>query len=385
MNRHVSLMVLCGLVAVATARAETPVLQPYGFVRLDGIVNDSPMNHPQYAMWVAGEVDAPSSASTVAKDKGELGIHPRLSRVGVNIGKVSAGNGVTVAGKVEVDFQNGGSESREALRMRHAYLTIARGSWEILAGQTWDLVSPLFPYVNHDGMMWNSGNTGDRRPQARFTAKSPVGDGSARFAVAVAMPNAINNRDMDGNGVRDGAYAMLPAVQGLAEVKLASVTAGVSGHFHRDRVVTSSVGGLGETDFDAKMIAGHLQVSIGGAVTVAGEAFAGENLDDLRGGIGQGINSGAGKSIGTVGGWGELRLKASPHWTVAAGGSMDDPDDADVSSGMRTRNTAFYGAARLAALDGVQVGLEFIHWQTDYVGGPDGDANRVDLWASRSF
>jgi hypothetical protein len=233
--------------------------------------------------------------------------------------------------------------------------------------------------------MWNAGNTGDRRPQARFTVRPSVGDGNARFAVSVAMPNAINNRDMDGNGVRDGAYAMIPAVQGLAEVKLASVTAGVSGHFHRDRVVTTSGSGLGETDFDAKMIAGHLQVSLGGAVTVAGEAFAGENLDDIRGGIGQGINSGTGKSIGTVGGWGEVRLKASPQWTLAAGGSMDDPDDADVGTGMRTRNTSFYGAAHLSALDGVLFALEFIHWQTDYVGGPDGDANRVDLWASRSF
>jgi hypothetical protein len=360
-------------------------LKPYGFVRLDGIVDDSPLNQPQYAMWVLSESGTPGSASTVAKDKGEINVYPRLTRFGTVLEDTPAGDGFVLGGKVEIDFQNGGSESREAVRMRHGYLTLSRGSWEVLAGQTWDLVSPLFPYVNSDGLMWNAGNTGDRRPQLRFTVRPTMGSGHARVAVAVGMPNAINNRDLDGNGVRDGAYAMIPAMQGLAEVDMSGVLVGVSAHFHRDRVVMPAGSGFDEKDFDAKLVAGHLKAALGSQVTVLGEAFTGENLDDLRGGIGQGINSTLGKSIRSVGGWGEVRLKANAHWTVAAGGTVDDPKDADLSDGMRTLNRVIYGAARLSALDHVQVALEYLHWVTEYVNAPDGDANRVDLWGSLSF
>jgi hypothetical protein len=372
------------LAMVAAADAGETVLKPYGFVRLDAIVNDSPMSHPQFPMWVLSETASPSAASVVAKDEGEISVHPRLTRVGLDLEKATVGSGFALAGKVEADFQNGGSESRQAVRMRHGYLTVGKGSWEILAGQTWDVIAPLYPFVNHDALMWNAGNPGDRRPQVRFTLTPRQGKSPVRVAVAAGMPNAVNNRDLDGNGVRDGAYAMVPAVQGLVEVSTPAVLVGVSGHFHRDRVVSQGTSGQTSTDFDAMLVAGHVRVKIGPSVTVAGEAFTAENADDVRAGIGQGINS-AGREIATKGGWGEVQLKVSPAWTLAAGATLDDPDDADLDSGMRSRNLVGYGAARLSALGRLQVGLELLHWKTDYAGAPDGDANRVDLWSTLSF
>ncbi|GJM45348.1 MAG: hypothetical protein DHS20C21_21900 [Gemmatimonadota bacterium] len=368
-----------------TASADSPALQPYGFVRLDGILNDSPMNSAQSPGWVLSEVANPTDPDQVAKDQGEINIHPRLTRFGVNIAKTTVGNDVSIAGKIEADFQNGGSESRQAVRMRHGYFTVSRGVWEVLAGQTWDVISPLYPFVNHDSMMWNSGNPGDRRPQLRFSLRPQVGEGNARIAVAVATPNAINNRDLDGNGIRDGSYAMLPAMQGLAELDLSAILIGVSGHFHRDRVVVDTGTALAESDFDATLLAGHVKIPVGKRLTVIGEAFTAQNADDVRAGIGQGINQALNKEIRTVGGWGEIRVQLNQRWSVAAGGSVDNPKDADLSDGMRTKNQAAYGGLGLRALDRVQVGLEFIHWKTDYVNAPDGDANRVDLWGRMSF
>src|SRR2546428_344657 len=68
-------------------------------------------------------------------------------------------------GKLEVDFYNNGlagqSESREALRMRHAYLTMKWDDFTLLAGQTADVISPIYPIVNNDLVMWGAGNLGD--------------------------------------------------------------------------------------------------------------------------------------------------------------------------------------------------------------------------------
>jgi hypothetical protein len=366
------------------ASADNPPLKAYGFVRLDGIFNDSPMNHPQFPGWVSSEA-ALTAEDVVAKDKGEINIHPRLTRVGLDVGKMTAGNGFTLAGKIEADFQNGGSESRQAVRMRHGYLTIARGVWEVLAGQTWDLISPLYPYVNNDSIMWNAGNAGDRRPQLRVTARPKAGDGATRVAVALGMPNAINNRDLDGNGVRDGAYAKIPAVQGLAELDLSVFLLGASAHFHRDRVVVDTGSGLEERDFDATLVGGHVKVPIGERVRILGEAFLAQNADDVRAGIGQGINEARGREIETVGSWGEVQVSVDPRWTIAAGATMDDPKDEDLDAGMRRKNRVAYGAVRLSTLERLQVGLEYLYWKTDYLDAPDGDANRVDLWGSMSF
>ncbi len=92
-----------------------------------------------------------------------------------------------LSGKLELDFENGGSESREIIRIRHAYLQLKKDDVSILAGQTWDLFSPLFPTVDNDTLLWNAGNVGDRRPQFRVsyepeaTARAMVNCSGRRF------------------------------------------------------------------------------------------------------------------------------------------------------------------------------------------------------------
>ncbi|MEZ5065646.1 MAG: hypothetical protein R3B81_13010 [bacterium] len=372
------------LLGAVSARADA-ALKPYGFVRFDAILNDSPMNHPQFPMWVNSEIDLEDGPSGVAKDKGEISFHPRLTRVGVDLVKTTIGESASIAGKIEIDFQNGGRESRETPRMRHGYLTITNGTFEVLAGQTWDLVSPLYPYVNHDGLMWNAGNTGDRRPQVRFTSTRPAGEGKMRVAAAFGMPNAVDGQDLDGNGVLDGAYAMVPSTQGLLEFSSSKITFGVWGEFHRERLVATDSSSVSENDYDAMLFGAHLKAPLGSQLTLVAEAFSGKNADDLRGGIGQGLNLGLDREIATQGGFAELQFQANPNWTFAAGATLDDPDDDDLSNGGRALNQVIYGAARLKTLERVQVGLEYLHWKTEYKNAADGDANRIDLWASLGF
>jgi hypothetical protein len=119
-----------------------------------------------------------------------------------------------LSGKFEVDFENGGSESRQIIRIRHGYLKM---DWDhqvsILAGQTWDVVSPLFPTVNNDTLMWNAGNVGDRRPQFRLAWEPSAGQSQWSFSGAAGLMGAIDAQDLDNNSYRDGEESGLPNVQ----------------------------------------------------------------------------------------------------------------------------------------------------------------------------
>ena len=111
----------------------------YGFLRLDGIYDSSQASAIQTPFFIVNR-DASGG------DQDSLNWHARLSRFGMNFTAPTPGESeARIGGKLEFDFQNGGSESRAIPRMRHAYLTAAWGETTLLVGQTWDVISPLLP------------------------------------------------------------------------------------------------------------------------------------------------------------------------------------------------------------------------------------------------
>jgi hypothetical protein len=133
-------------------------LKLYGFVREDVIYDDSRPDASQTPLFILSE---PSGS----ENRENFTMHPRLTRFGTDLTGPSLARlgGARVSGKVEVDFQNGGRESRAIPRWRHAYLNVAWRASSVLIGQTWDLISPLFPSVNADTLMWNAGSVRDVR------------------------------------------------------------------------------------------------------------------------------------------------------------------------------------------------------------------------------
>ena len=76
--------------------------------------------------------------------------------------------GARVGGKVEIDFQRQiDVENKASLLLRHAYVEIKDDEFRLLAGQTWDVISPLCPGVLFYSVGWDGGNIGYRRPQFR--------------------------------------------------------------------------------------------------------------------------------------------------------------------------------------------------------------------------
>ena len=300
-------------------------------------------------------------------------MYPRLTRIGARFTPVELDKDTSIKGLVEVDFQNGGSESRQILRLRQAYFNLQKGNWHFLAGQTWDVISPLNPAANNDGMMWHAGNLGDRHPQARVAYK-PGGGFSA--AVAAGQTGAVDKQDLDGNGVLDGWDAVRPFVQtrvGLAQKKF---KAGAWAHWAMEETATP-VGG--ETRFTSVVVGLDASVSLTDKLAIEGEGWTGSNLTDIRGGIGQGINRETGEETASTGGWAQVVIKPNDRWRLYAGATIDVPDEEAVPRGGRIRNQAFYVVSRYRPWKNFQAAVEYLHWTTGYKELDDGIANRVDV------
>ena len=363
---------LTSLPMIAIADDEPP-LSVYGFARLDFIVDDSRMSDAQQPFFVEPEgADA---------DNSEMSLHPRLSRVGLTVDQYRLTDGLNAEGRLEVDFQNGGTDASAIMRLRHAYMILSlKDSVEILAGQTWDLASPLFPAANNDSLMWNAGNTGDRRPQFRLTATP--GD-KIRVAVSMGTAGAVDAQDIDADGRLDGGESGVPMFQGLIEYRTRlsgpnPFRLGVWGHTAQEE--------LGDgTELSSSSIGAHMFLPLTGPMVLLGEIYRGRNLSDIRGGIGQGVNADRMIEIESTGGWIELAIVPNNRHMLAFGNTFDNPDTDDLETGDRDLNMAGYGVYRYRPHTAVQLGLEFIRWSTKYKNAPDGDANRVNVHMTTYF
>ncbi|MEK6606448.1 MAG: hypothetical protein AABZ30_02200 [Myxococcota bacterium] len=358
------------LAALATAEVGPTRVSAYGALRVDAIVDDSRTDSIQKPFYV------PSESGAAADDAG-FSLHPRLSRLGLD-----ADSGA-LSGKLEVDFQNGpSSESRQMLRIRHAWLAANAGPLRVLAGQTWDVVAPLFPTANGDTLMWNAGNLGDRRPQARAS----FARGWLEAAIAATMTGAVEGRDFgpdtngdgapDPDGFPDGQDAAVPGGQARVGVRWRWISGGVSGAMAWQEAALPK-----RERFRSQAVAIDLEVKPHWRVALRGEAFAGRDLADLRGGIGQGIAA-DGTMVRAAGGWAEIAVRPLRAWAVVPGISIDDPKNADLATGMRARNRTA-SLANVVELDAhLKVGAEYVRWTTDHVDLPRGTDNRANLWVS---
>ncbi|MCK6479624.1 MAG: hypothetical protein HUU06_05140 [Planctomycetaceae bacterium] len=360
----------------------------YGFLRLDAIWDDSMPSNTQTIGWVRSE--DPTVPGGVSKNRGDFTMHPRLTRFGFDLdgGKLADLGDAKVTGKLEIDFYNNGlsgqSESRAALRMRHAFLTLGWEKDTLLAGQTTDLIAPLWPIVNPDLVNWGAGNLGDRRAQVRWTRNEKIGNGTLTLAGMAGLTGAQDNQNLDGDGVRDGEASGLPSLQARigfgAPLDGRTIEMGLWGHRAREKTA-ADVGSHG--DFSSTALGVDLHFPVTAEIYVKGEAYVGRNMDDVRGGIFQGVNA-AGQEIAAQGGWLEVGFKASKSLTLAAGFSEDNPDSGDLGVGGRDRNRIWYAAAHWN-WDVIETGVDFMHWHTQFKGQKGGLDNRVQAYIAYHF
>lgn len=383
MQSRLTFPAIVSMVLPVAAMADTSEgpLEVYGQIRADVIYDDSRTNAAQTPTFILSE--APGE-----EDRSSFTMHPRLSRLGVTFNGpvLERLAGASVSGRLELDFQNGGRESRAVPRYRHAFVNLSWSAFSVLIGQTSDTISPLYPAANGDTLMWNAGNLGDRRMQVRLTYQSQGEDLRWSMAGAFGLSGAVDQQDLDADGVRDGEAAGRPNLQsriGLSyPIGARRLSLGLWGSSSTEELSEPIAG---RASFDGRAIGIDFEVPLGARLLARGEGWKGRNLSDVRGGIGQAVNPLTGEEIDSRGGWVEVGGDFTPTYQAFLGYTLDKPDDGHVPAGGRTRNTAVYLANRFTLSSDFTIGIDVLRWRTEYQGLPEGSDNRLNAYLIYTF
>lgn len=353
--------------------------KPYGYIKLDASYDDSRTNYGNFVLYVPNE--------SAHNDENEFNMTARQTRIGMDI--IAPRNGDwTAKGRLEFDFYGDGSqrhENKAEPMLRHAFIDLTKGNFNLIAGQTSDLISPLCPNTLNYTVGWAAGNIGYRRPQLRATYTSPISD-TNRFitAIAIARTTGTVNEDLDLDQENDGEDTGWPTIQARASLATKAFTQaesvfGISGHVGKEEVDFDLI--TSEEDDQERMDSwsanADFLIPISACMTISGEAFFGENLDDYFGGVLQGVNTTEGDEILSRGGWAQVSYMPFPQWTYNIGFGIDDPDNDDLSAGGRGQNNYYFANALFNLIPPVTLGLEYSYWDTEIMDQSDGTDNRL--------
>jgi hypothetical protein len=373
----------------------------YGFVRLDMQYDSARPNSTNVPAWIRSEDTSAPDSIRAPNDSSDFNMSTKLTRLGLDFAgpTVTSLHDAQASAKIEIDFYgSSGTSSRSSIRMRQAYLKLTwQDEFTLLAGQTQDVISPLIPVVNNDFVMWGAGNTGDRRPQLRAEWTPSIGEGTKLILQGMMGDNgAVDGTDRDATGTAgatyiDGQTSGSPIWEGRTALRFKNWD---------DKDVELGVWGYTATQDQDTPIAGHGSFSSGGygidvsvplvtdQLWLKGELWTGSNMSDVRGGILQGVNTTTGDKIAAQGGWVELGGKATTWMTLTGGYAYDNPDSGDLSAGGltggRDLNTIWYLASRMN-FEEIELGLEYLHWKTEFVGFKDGTDDRIVAFIAYKF
>ena len=381
---------MVGLVVLAFAMTAQGGEKPsfdmdwYGYVKANASYDQNLTSHGDFIMWV--------KPNATGKDDAQFNMTHRATRFGFKAASKDLEQ-VQLGGNLEVDlFGNGGTDNKATLLLRHAYFTISKGSWKVLAGQSWDLISPLNPSTLNYTVLWGSGNIQYRRPQisAYYTAAAST---NTKIEIAGGVFRTIGNdltptfslaTGETADGVDDGSDAAVPSVQGRVDISSksasgANIRVGASALYGKLNAETN----LGNSEsYKSWAASGHLSVNFSKSAGVLGEVFTGSNLGSYFGGI---LNNNRIDGVEAKGGWASAWVKPSPILKLAAGLGIDDPTDTDLTAGDRSKNTAFFGNFTVTPVTFVSLGLEVSQWETQYVGGEAAKSMRVETALMMNF
>ncbi len=344
-----------------------------GFFKTDMILDNARVYPGDYALWM---VD-------YNEDETAFYLTARETRLGFDFAWDDEKFKTTA--KLEFDFYGSGDENKAQPMIRHAYMKLSKSNWSILAGQTWDVISPLNPKTANYSVLWCQGNIGYRRPQVRFSAWGDIGDG-AKVSLDVALARTLGS-DQDADGLDDGADASIPSIQGRLGLnsKLGdegSMGVGVSGHFGQEKW-----GPEDSTSTDSWSLNADLSLKVNSRVSFAGEFFTGENLGTYLGGIYQRVDP-LHDPLPAVGGWGMISLKLHDRVTFNGGYSFDDPDEAKYlvpADGephtFKNLNSEMFGNFFIGITGNVTAIFEAAYMKTEYMTRTDNGSSITDATA----
>lgn len=344
---------------------------PYGAFWGDLIYATERTTPGAYTLWV-------NSAQTDGED--EFIVDARRSRFGLDV----AGPEIPLlwnaksGGKVEIDFFGDGpvNPNRAGILLRHAYFDVKNDDFRLLFGQTWDVISPLYPGVLSYSVGWDGGNIGYRRTQLRLERYLNFSDvlkmevqGSLNQDIIPDFPTASVDREPADWPLIEGRLGWVVGPRGKG---CRPITFGISGH-------------IGEMEFDFRdpsppplnlppeddrrfrtwSLNADVRVPLTDRLGVQGEFFTGENLSSFLGGIGQGVCACNRNTIRSTGGWIDVWYDWTDRFHTHAGWGLDDPVNTDFLVG-RTYNQFIFLNFSYDVTKSLVTGIEVTSWKTLY-------------------
>jgi hypothetical protein len=319
-------------------------------------------------------VDVPqyTRADSGTGPQGGASMAIRQTRLGLALSVAEVAGG-TFRGDVDVDFYGGqtpsyGGRTFPLIRLRTARAILEWTHGELLVGQEQPLISNLNPVslaqVGNPGFT-TAGNLWLWLPQIRGTLRTA---GRVRVGVQAAVLAPTSG---DANNAFDTQFdpaerTSTPYLQGQVRVDWGADES--AGEFAVG-VHSGRIDDLADVRRTSSAVAATLRLPVGSRIELLAEAFDGQAIKGLGGGgIAQGIGVG-GVPVRSVGGWAQLNLKATPRLLIGFGAGMDDPEDADVLAGGRTKNTITEGHIHWRPAGPIVIGAEWRSIATDWTTG----------------
>jgi hypothetical protein len=397
---------ILGISLSAGAGSEIKV-QPYGALWSNFFYNVGAVNN----------IDVPFLA-TSSTGADTIGATARQTRVGLKASIPNALGGGAIKGHFESDFFAGMANSafqasKPIPRIRIASIALEWEHLRILIGQDWMIFAPQNPATLAHAAVPGfaaTGNLWDRAPQLRFEWWR--GSGAFKYGVQAALYAPVDNELFSGATVADQTYALFRAADpvalsrypggqarlwfGLGMPSGKQAVLGVASHTHFERYFFE---GGAEALLQASGVAVDLALPVTAWLSLSGEFFWGKNLESFMGGAMQGVkkttapaSDGSGKTvltaareIGTMGGWAQLSLMPTPVWSLHLGFGIDQPNEDDVASKARTRNTAGYVGLGITPHERLKFAVEYNWLETQSKGAAIQTAHHFNLGASLDF
>jgi hypothetical protein len=330
----------------------------------------------------------------------------RQTRFGINLEGPDV-EGAKSTGKIEIDFYGTASVENKAMpMMRQAYWQLSYPTWNVLVGQTWEVLAPLYPNTLNYNALALMGNMGYRKPMIRYERMDKVfGDKTIQTDVAIVRSignNVVSTSTLDDEGSDSGWPVFQSRVGFSTPTSIGRPFAiGVSGHYGTEEFNTVTVSAGPPASFKTvngkgrqfETFSGNLDwtVPVARDFDVIGEFWVGQNVDAFTGGIGQGVNCMANqgtktaaasleKGIDAIGGWTQVTYHPQPlpKWLFNAGVGIDDPENGDLSGSLnRARNSVEYVNALYSLNAQTKIGVEVSWMATDFIAAPEGENLRV--------
>lgn len=354
---------------------------PYGILWGSTSYESSHSNLGDYSLYVFSASDQGEAAWHVDAKSTRLGLDftgPRIPALGC----------AQSGGKVEIDFQgNFTQENKGTVLLRHAYVEVKDEYFRLLAGQTWDVVSPLLPGTLMYSVGWGAGNIGYRRAQFRAERYFHVSD--FLLVTTQASINADIVSEFGSNFIGD--HADWPVVEGRLAFTLGDrgkdgrpLEFGISGHIGEQVWDFLTPPAADDVELRTWSFNVDFRYPITKRFGVQGEFFTGENLGAYLGGAIQGVNTVTRDTIRSTGGWVDVWYDWTDRLHSHVGYSIDDPFNGDITTG-RTYNQFYFANLSYDLTKKFLVGVEAGQWKTNWAGKLPGDSFRLEFVAKYGF